>query len=154
MNRYIFFRIVWGLFLIAVAVGVGLLAYNAGVARGLADSDKLVLPSAGAAPYIYPYGVGPFFHYGLFGPGFGLLNCLALLLVFGFVFSLLRLFLWRRHWGWGWHSGAWNREGKDEPRRWHGPWGKGFPPMFDEWHRQAHAQEPSQGTSPSEQYKV
>ena len=154
MNRYIFFRIVWALFLIAVAVGVGLLAYNAGVARGLADSGKLVLPPAGTAPYSYPYGAGPFFHSGFFGPGLGLLNCLAVLAGLWLIFGLLRLVVWRPHWGWGGPHGAWSHEGKGEPHHWRGPWGKGFPPMFEEWHRQAHGQGTDQTTPPSEPNKA
>jgi hypothetical protein len=150
MKGHIIFRLVMALVLLVVltagAVGLGLFAYNAGVTRGLADSGKLALPPAGAAPN-YLYAAGPFFHYGFFGPGFGLLNCLFLLLGLGFIFMLVRGIMFvafgRRHWGEaGGPNGLW-------ARRWHGPWGHGpwgkdYPPMFDEWHRQAHTQDKPQ----------
>jgi len=64
---------------------------------------------------------------GLFG--FGLFFCLPFLLLW----FLFPLFGWRR---WGW---ARQRE----------HWGKGAPPMFEEWHKRAHGQSPSQAETPS-----
>ncbi len=144
MKGHIVLRLVTGLVLLVVlaagAAGVGLYAYNAGIARGLADSGKLTAPSAGAWPFAY---AGPYWHYGLFGPGFGLFNCFALLfglfLVFMLVRGLLFVVFGPRHWR--------DAEGY---RPWHGPWGRGpwgrggYPPFFEDWHRQAHGQEKPQ----------
>jgi hypothetical protein len=96
--------------LAAVALAaVGTSAYQAGLARGLADSGKL---ASEAGRYVYPY-PGPFwFHGPFFGFGF-LFPLLFLVLVFG---------LFRRpYWGRGC-----------------GGWRGGPPPGFDEWHRRAH----------------
>ncbi len=146
MNRRIIFGILLALVLLAGAAAIGVTAYRIGVGRGLADSGQLVGPGGdGVAPQggvpAYPYygfrghrafGFGPFG--GGWGFGFGFLQCLFPLIFFFLFFSLLRgLFGWRRPWGrgWGGHHGE------------HGPWGKGAPPMFEEWHKQAHAQTPS-----------
>ena len=148
MKGHIVLRLVTAFVLLLVlaagAAGLGLYAYNTGVARGLADSGKLVAPQAGAAPYPY---MGPFFHYGLFGPGFGLLNCFFLLIGLGFLFMLVRGIMFvvfgPRHWH--------DADGPNGPgfRHWrgpwgHGPWGRGYPPFFEDWHRQAHGQEKPQ----------
>ena len=125
--------------LLAGAVGVGVYAYNAGVAQGLVQSGKLVAPEGGVAPY--PYYGGPFFFHQPFGFGFGFLGCLFPLLFFFLIFGLLRGIFWRGPWGWrhGWGGGH------------HGPWGKGgVPPMFEEWHRQAHGQSAPPESQPTE----
>jgi hypothetical protein len=143
MKGHIVFRLVTAFVLLLVlaagAAGLGLYAYNAGVARGLADSGKLVLPQVGAAPYA----VGPFFHYGFFGPGMGLLNCLLLFLGLGFIFALVRGLMFVIFGRWHWRDA----DGPNGPgfRPWHGPWGhgpwgRGYPPFFEDWHRQAHGQ--------------
>jgi hypothetical protein len=118
--------------LVAGAAGVGVLAYNAGVARGLADSGKVVVPPAGVVPYPY---------LGFFGPGFGLLNCLLLFFVFGLFFMVVRGLLWGGLFGM-WRRPFWHRAwgGPDAPHDWRRAWEKGYPPMFDEWHRRAHGQ--------------
>lgn len=150
MSRHIVFRVIWALFWLAALVGVGVLAYNAGVTRGLADSGKLVVvpPAGGVAPY--PYAAGPYLHYGLFGPGMGLLSCLALFLGFGLIFSLLRLALWRRPWGgpmgWGWHGHP------GDFREWR-RWEKGYPPIVEEWHRKMHTPDQPE-TPPADPAKV
>ena len=148
MNRRIIFGILLALVLIAGAAAIGLTAYRIGVVQGLADSGKLVAPEIDGAPgagypfyggfYHRPFGFGPWG--GGWGFGFGFLQCLVPLILFFLFFSLLRgLFGWRRPWGWGWgghHHGQ-------------GPWGKGAPPMFEEWHRQAHGQTPPPSSEPS-----
>jgi len=98
-----------------VAVGVGAVAYNLGVARGLALS-------AGAQVAGQVAGPGAFYPYGWYRPwGFG----------FGFFTPFLFFALWVlvfRTLFWG---GPWRRHryyvGRGE-----------MPPMFDEWHRRAH----------------
>jgi hypothetical protein len=107
------------LMVIAGVVGVGVYAYNVGVAQGLAASDKLVVPPAGAAPY--PYWLS-FYHRPF---GFGLFGCLFPLLLGLLLIVLLRSILWRGPMGWK-HMG------------YHGRWDKGVPPMVEEWHRKMH----------------
>lgn len=112
------------LLLIAGAIGIGIYAYNVGVAQGLADSGKLVAPAPGVVPYPY---YGPYFFHGPFGFGYGFLGCLFPLLFFFLFFGLLRGLFWRGRWGWGGYRG--------------GEW-KGAPPMFEEWHKRAHEGQP------------
>jgi hypothetical protein len=93
-----------------VAIGVGVMAYNAGVAHGLAQSGP---PAAAAYPYHWghPWGLG----FGFFFPV--LFGFLLLRLIFWGGFGYRR---WHRHYGW---YGA-------------GPYD--VPPAFEEWHRRAH----------------
>ncbi len=126
MNGRIILTVLLALVLIAGMVGAGIYVYNVGVAQGLAESGKLAAPPTGAAPY--PYFGGPFFYHRPFG--FGFLGCLFPLLFLMFFVMLLRGILWRGRWGHGMH---------------HGPWEKGAPPMFEEWHRKMH--EPQAGDS-------
>jgi hypothetical protein len=121
------------LVLIAGAAGVGVYAYNAGVAQGMVESGKITVVEGG--PYAYPYGGPFFFHRPFFG--FGFLGCLFPLLFFFLVFGLLRSIFWRGPWGWG--RGWGHHHG-------HGPWGKDVPPMFEEWHRRAHGGASSEST--------
>lgn len=110
------------LFLLAAVVfGVGLPAYQFGVAQGLADSGKIVVPAGGVpAPYVY----GPGMHFGRFGWGFQPLGCLVPVIGLFIFFGVMRMLFWRG------------------PRMWHmrhGHWGgEGVPPVFAEWHRRAH----------------
>ena len=140
MFRQFVLRSVLALLLVALlAGGVGWLAYNAGVARGLADSSKVALPATGAVPY--PYWGGPFF----WGWGLGPLNCLLIFFGFGLFFLLLRVLLWGS-WRAGWRRsfghGAWGGPGR--PWGAHPDWEKGYPPFAEEWHRRMHGQgEPS-----------
>lgn len=102
----------------AVAIGIG--AYNAGMAQGIAESGRMIAPPQGGTPYIYvwprPWGFGffPFFP--------------ILFLVFSFF--VVRGLLWRGRWHGGW------------PYRY-----EGVPPAFEEWHRRAHAASSTGATS-------
>lgn len=104
----------------AAVIGTG--AYNAGVARGLAESGRIVAAPPAGAPYVYvwphPWGFGffPFFP----------------ILFFLFFFLLVRGMFWRARWRGGWHY----RYG-------------GVPPAFEEWHRRAHAGQSSPGSTPT-----
>ncbi len=131
MNRSIVFRIIMALVLIGALVGIGIYAYNAGIAQGLAQNVQV---EAGKAPttiplYGYPYGP----HFGWFG-GFGFLGCLVPLFFIFLAFAALRGLFWfgprrwhmHHHGPWGMHS-----EGEDESHA-------GVPPMFEEWHRRSH----------------
>jgi len=129
----IWFRVLILLVVLAAVAGVGVTAYNAGVARGLAENVTLAAPGAEGVmpglPYAYGYG-GPFFHrpFGWGGGwGFGPLGCLFPLLFFVLFFGLLKGAFWRgRGWGGGW--------------RHTGPGDKGVPEPFAEWHRRAHGE--------------
>jgi hypothetical protein len=134
MNRSVVLRIFLTLVLLVVMAGLGVFAFNAGVANGLAQN----IQAAGAAgakaaqPYPYPY-------YGMpFGPGygfhgFGFLGCLVpLFLLFAF-FGLTRAIFWHGPHGWR-HHGMHGR---------YGEWEQGVPPMFAEWHRRAHTEPPA-----------
>jgi len=77
--------VIVGALLLAVVVGV--IAYNSGVAQGIEQSGKIVAPPAGTYPYPYhgwhhhPWG-------GLF---------IVPLFFFGFIF-LMRALFWRGRW--------------------------------------------------------
>jgi hypothetical protein len=131
MFRRIIFGVLLTLVLLAGVATAGYYAYQMGVAQGLADSGKLVVPEAGARVYPY-YGphFGPFFHRPF---GFGLLGCLFPLFFILLFFGLLRGLFWGGgRWGW----------------RHHGHWDKGAPPMFEEWHRRAHGESTGQESKP------
>jgi hypothetical protein len=122
MNGRIAFGILIALLCLAGAIGIGVYAYNLGVAQGLADSGKLPAPAVGVMPYPYwyaPFGFHPF--------GFGLLSCLFPLFLFFVFFSIMRMMFWRARWG-GMHR----------------KWQDGVPPMAEEWHRKMHEQQPAE----------
>jgi hypothetical protein len=132
----IWFRVLIVLLLLAGVAAVGVYAYNAGVARGLAENVAVAAPGAeGVAPvlpYAYGYG-GPFFFHRPFGLGwgFGPLGCLFPLLFFLLFFGLLKGAFWGGRWGGRGWGGGW---------RHHGPGDKGVPEPFAEWHRRMHAE--------------
>jgi hypothetical protein len=109
-----------GALLIAGAAAIGIGAYNAGVAQGIAEGGRMIAAPPVGTPYVYvgprPWGVGffPFFP----------------ILFFLFFFVVVRGLLWRGRWhrGWGYGYG-------------------GVPPAFEEWHRRAHAGPSSTTTS-------
>ena len=131
-NRSLARGIAIAVLVIAAAVAVGLGAYNAGLAHGLAESGRAVAAvPPGATPYVY---VWPH-HWGF---GFGFFPLFFLL----FLFLVVRGFIWRGPrwggWGGGWRGGP--------GCGYYGYYG-GVPPAFDEWHRRAHEpQQPPQST--------
>ena len=132
MNGRFVLGILLALVLIGGAVGIGAMAYNAGVTQGMVASGKAVAPAEGAAPYAYPF-YGPFF-FRPFGWGFGFLSCLFPLLFFFIVFSMLRMLFWGGRWGWR-HHRHWDRDEHD------------IPPMVAEWHRKMHEPQAPAGES-------
>jgi hypothetical protein len=123
-------RIVFGilivLLLFGLIAGVGAMAYNAGVMRGMLTPNG-ALP---AAPYNAPY-----MFWRPFGWGFGFLGCLVPFFVVLLVFALLRLTFGAPHWrrGYGMHAfHHWDPSQRD------------VPPVVQAWHRKLHEQE---GTS-------
>jgi hypothetical protein len=165
MKRNVILTILVAVLLVAVAAGVGFGAFRAGQAYGISQSPEIATAianrpegSAAGAPFVggpfmmggpgmmngngfgRPFGGGFGPHWGM---GFGFLQCLVPLFFFLLVFAIFRLIF--RPWGWrgGW-GGRWG----------HGPWGRGgpdgqhaVPPMFEEWHKQAHGQTPPPPTS-------
>ena len=98
----------------AAALGVG--AYNAGVAQGIAESGRVTVAPPVGTPYVYvwprPWGFGFFPFFPLF--------------FFLLFFFVIRGLLWRGPW----RGGCGYR-------------GAGIPPAFDEWHRPAHSEPPT-----------
>jgi hypothetical protein len=92
-----------------IATLVGVLAYNAGVARGVAQAGQAVGGPGAFPPYGWyrPWGFGFFFPF----------------LFFGLWFLALRGLFW---------GGGWRRH------RCYGGGYSDLPPAFDEWHRRAH----------------
>ena len=129
-------RIISALVLIAAIAGIAYFAFQAGVAKG--SPITIEAPSGQTAPAPYPYygyGYGmPF--YCPWGFGFGFLGFLIPLFLFFLVLRAFRFLFWGSRWGWGHHGG-------------HGPWRQGWgerglPPMFEEWHKRAHGEQPEE----------
>ena len=103
----------------AAAIGIG--AYNAGVARGIAESGRAITAAPAGAPLVYvwprPWGFG-------FFPIFPIFFLL-------FLFFVIRGLLWRGPWrgGWGCRYDS-------------------VPPALDEWHRRAHGEPPTSAPTP------
>ena len=135
MNGNITLRVLAALILIAAVAGVAFFAFNAGVARGSPVTIQAPSGQTGQPP-AYPYsGFGYPFHRP-FGFGFGFLGCLFPLFLFFLIFGAFRFLLWGPRWGWRHHMYG------------RGPWGMGWhegvPPAFEEWHKRAHGEQPSE----------
>jgi hypothetical protein len=115
-NRSVFRVLAIALLVMTAAAFVGVGAYNAGVARGIAESGQAITAPAAGAPFVYvwprPWGFG-------FFPFFPLFFLVLLFFVFRGLF-------WRGPWRGGWACYG----------------DRGVPPAFDEWHRRAHAEQP------------
>ncbi len=120
-NRQLFRALAIGALILAGAFAIGIGAYNAGVAQGIAESSRMIAAPQAGTPYVYVW-PRPW--------GFGFFPFFPLLFLFLFFF-VVRGLLWR---------GRWHRGGRYRY--------DGVPPMFDEWHRRAHAgQSPSRSTA-------
>ena len=119
------FRVFAALLLVALAVGIGTVVYNAGVTAGLTEAAQQAAASGDPLPVNpYVYGYGPYGH-GPFGWGFGF---------FGFLFVVFMIFvvvgLARAAFGGGQHGR-------------HGPGGWGDRrDRIEEWHRELHRRDP------------
>jgi hypothetical protein len=124
-------RIIAALVLVAAVAAIGYFAFQAGVTQG--SPVTIQAPSGQAAPAPYPYyGWGVPFHRP-FGFGFGCFGFLIVLFLFFLALRAMRFLFWGPRWGWGHHR--------------HGPWGRwenGVPPMFEEWHKRAHGEQPEE----------
>ena len=134
MNGNTGLRIISALVLIAAIAGIAFFAFQAGIAQGSPITLEAPAGDGNAAPAPYPYygyGYGrPVHHpwgfgFGCFGP------LLALFLIFIALHSFRFLF-WGPRWGWR-HPHGWGRH-----------WENGVPPMFEEWHKRAHGDQPEE----------
>ena len=112
-------RVLFAVVLVAGAAILGVTAYQAGLAQGIAQTGTAVAP--GAVAY---YGCHPF------GFGFGFFGFLGTLLFIFLIFALIRALVFRGgpRGGWYGHGGGWRG----------GPWESRGQDMFDEWHRRSH----------------
>ena len=137
MNGNTGLRIVSALVLLAAIAGIGFFAYQAGIAQGSPITIEAPAGDANTVPAPYPYygyGYGRPFHYP-FGFGFGCFGPLLALFLIFIALKSFRLLFWGPRWGWGHHGGRgpWSRH-----------WENGVPPMFEEWHKRAHDEQPEE----------
>lgn len=129
-------RVLSALLLVAAIAGIAFFAFRVGVAQGSPVTIEAPSGQAQTVPAPYPYyGYGmPFYHPWGWGFGFGFLGFLIPLFLFFLALRAFRFLLWGSRWGWG--------------HRHHGPWGRnwenGVPPMFEDWHKRAHGEQPSE----------
>ena len=139
--KHIVFRILAGLVLLAAIAGIGFFAYSAGLAHGAALDIKPLTVQAQSQPIAPIVGHGMMFHHTMPFFGFGCFGILIPLFLFFLAFAAMRHLFWGPGFGWKHHRhgmhGHWGEKG---------PWGEGVPPMFAEWHRQAHAEPPTDDT--------
>ncbi len=127
MDGKIGWRLLAALVLLVAVAGIGYMAFNAGIAQGVATKLPTTAPAAGTVPYPYygmPFGwhAFPFFGFGCFGP------LLALLLLF-LAFRALSFVFWGPRWG---HMHHMRHE-------WRHAWENGeVPPMVREVHDRLH----------------
>ncbi len=133
MNGKIWLRILSSLVLVAAIAGIAFFAFQAGVVQG--SPITIQAPSGETAPmpfYGMPYGYRGFHHMPFFG--FGCFGILIPLFLFFLAMRAFRFAFWGPRWGHSMHG--------------HGPWGRrwegGVPPMFDEWHKRAHGEQPAE----------
>ena len=125
--NYRLIRLLLAAVLLMAALGaVGSYTYQLGIAHGIAESGRIA--TSNGAPVVLAYWPRPW------GFGFGFFPIFPLLFFLVFWLFAARAIFWRRHW----HQGG-------------GRWGsRGVPPVFEEWHRRMHEQQPPpQPTSPT-----
>jgi hypothetical protein len=145
-NGFIF-RLIGALLLLGLIAGGAFMAYNAGVAQGIAQAPEVAVAIEKAAEngqvapispmrgygYDYPHPYG-FRHPHFFNP-FGAI-CFSIFFLFLFFGFMKMIFFRRMGHRWGHHG-------------YHGPWGKNWegnvPPHFEEWHKRAHGEKPVDG---------
>ena len=117
MNYRVVRTLAVALLLIAAIAAVASYTYHLGVAQGIVESGRLVGPNGAPVVAFWPRP---------WGFGFGFIPFFPLLFLLFWIFAARALF-WRARWHRGYGSG----------------WGsRGVPPMFEEWHRRLHEQQP------------
>lgn len=130
-------RVVAGVVLALILVGLGAGIYQAGMAQGIADAGRVpagaTVPAAG---YGWGYGLHGFagFGFGLFGIVWFLLFVLLLVGLFRFAFGFGR----HRGHGWDRHGYGGFGTGGGERRFSEGPWADDRRRRFEELHRELH----------------
>jgi hypothetical protein len=117
---------------VVAAIGIGGIAYQAGVSQGIAMQPPVAsAPGAPGGTQVVPPPPYPYYPYGYYRPWrFGFFGPLLTIFLFVFLFRML-------FWGsWGWR------------RRWlYDP--ELGPSRLDEWHRRAHERMQGGGPTPS-----
>jgi hypothetical protein len=127
MVRYIVFRLIAGLVLLAAVAGIVFFVYQAGAVHGTTANIQASTAEGIENPYLYH---GMPFGYFMWFPALGFLGLIIPLFLLFLAFGAFRRLIWGPRLGWR-HMGHGNMA--------HGQWGEGVPPMFSEWHRRAHA---------------
>jgi hypothetical protein len=134
MYRHLVFRILVVLFWVGGLIGVGVLAFNAGVSQGIALSAQV--PAGDSAQALHPAYLLP---YSQPWVAFGGLLCFGMLLFFLFLFMIfgaVRAYSGRGHGdGHALHHRMWGTPPEGGSTEWAGA----VPPIVEEWHRRAHA---------------
>ena len=120
-NRSLWRALAIAVLVIAGAAFLSIGAYNAGVAHGIADGSRAITAPPAGTPYVYIW-PRPW--------GFGFFPLFPILTML-FLFFVVRALLWR---GPG-RGGCACRD-------------NGVPPAFEEWHRQAHGEQPRPTPTP------
>ncbi len=174
MNKgpQIFFRVLGVLFVIALIAGAGMFGYRAGFAQGVAQAPAVAkaIESAAEDGQAFPqmmyqrnfgsgyfpmpmqggYGYSPMMRggygyspmtFGGFPHGFNPIGGLLFFLLVAFLIGgfIKMMFFRRAMWSGGHMHGPWGRH-----------WEGGAPSMFDEWHKQAHGEQPESEESKKE----
>jgi hypothetical protein len=121
MNGRLFRVLAIAALVVIGAAVIAIGAYNAGVANGIAESGRMIAAPPAGTPYVYVW-QRPW--------GFGFFPWFPIVFLLFFLFAV-RALLWRGRW--------YGRCRYD-----------GVPPMFDEWHRRAHAGQAYPGSRPSD----
>ncbi len=128
MDGKFLFRLVMVFVVLAAIAGIALLAFNAGVAQGMASKTAGLQTQPGvpvtAVGWPFWFVGWPFLGFPLFGVVIGVLLLVLLIRAILFAFWGPRWAHWRAGHG-GWRHG-WEQEG-------------GIPPLFREWHDRAHS---------------
>ena len=131
------------LVLTGAVIGIGALVFRAGVSQGIAVGAQLSAGEPALSPYpAYLLATGrPWIGMG----GFGCFGVLMVLFLLFLIFGAVRALFWRGPWGGHpMHHAMWGTP----PGSGTGDRARGVPPIFDEWHRRAHAapnDEPAKG---------
>ena len=134
MNGNTGLRIISALVLIAAIAGIAFFAFQAGIAQGSPITLEAPSGDGTAAPAPYPYygyGYGRPVHHP-WGFGFGCFGPLLALFLIFIALNSFRFLFWGPRWGWR-HHHSWGRH-----------WENGVPPMFEEWHKRAHGEQPEE----------